>query len=227
MSTLTNVELAQFIDHTLLKADAQAPSIHRLCEEAIQFQFYSVCVNSYWVKACQSWLEHSPVKVACVVGFPLGAQLSEVKAYEAEKAVSEGATEIDMVLPIGLLMQGDDREVFHDIEKVVKALRDQALVKVILETGYLTDLQKIKGCQLAEQAGAHYVKTSTGFGPGSATEADIQLMRKTVSPHIGVKASGGVRDKATALRMIASGATRIGTSAGVAILQDLQSQSTY
>jgi deoxyribose-phosphate aldolase len=219
VNTLTNSQLATYIDHTLLKPDAVDSAIDQLCAEAKQYAFHSVCVNGYWVTRCVSSLAGSTVRVAAVVGFPLGAGASTVKAYEASHAVHDGATEIDMVLPIGLLIRGEEQLVYQDIFDVVQAVREQAIVKVILETVYLTDAQKKRACILAEQAGAQFVKTSTGFGPGGATVSDIQLMRDTVSAHIGVKASGGVRDRATALQMIEAGATRIGTSSGVAIIQ--------
>jgi deoxyribose-phosphate aldolase len=220
-------ELARYIDHTLLKADVHAQAIDQLCKEAVDYQFYSVCVHSHWVKRCTTQLNDSSVRIAVVVGFPLGAQLYVVKAFEASRAVNDGATEIDMVLPIGLLIDGDEHAVYEDIQAVVKAVENQALVKVIIETGYLSDDQKRIACRLAEQAGAHFVKTSTGFGPGGATVSDIQLMRNAVSPHIGVKASGGVRDRLTAIQMIEAGATRIGTSSGIAIIQGQLGVSAY
>ncbi|WP_018756751.1 deoxyribose-phosphate aldolase [Paenibacillus terrigena] len=216
---MTNAEqLAQYIDHTLLKSDANETEIIQLCEEAKKYQFYSVCVNGRWVAKCRELLEGSNVHIAAVVGFPLGANSSIVKAFEAAKAVEDGATEIDMVLQIGLLKAGKLDAVQEDIAHVVRMVQGKAIVKVIFETGMLTDDEKISACRCSEQAGAHFVKTSTGFGKGGATVEDIRLMRAHVSPHIGVKASGGVRDQETALRMIEAGATRIGASAGIQIV---------
>ncbi len=226
-------KLAAYIDHTYLKPDATPATIQALCEEAAQFGFYSVCVNGRWVSLCRELLDglnkskSTTVGISAVCGFPLGAQSSLVKAFEAARAVEDGATEIDMVITIGSLLIGDSKAVEADIRTVVEAVEGQAIVKVIMETGMLTDEQKRLGCRLAEQAGAHYVKTSTGFGPGGATEADILLMRQSVSATIGVKASGGVRDHATALTMIQAGATRIGTSSGAAIVQGSAGEGSY
>jgi deoxyribose-phosphate aldolase len=227
MSDFDLKELPKYIDHTLLKPDALSPAIDNQCQEAIKFGFYSVCVNSSWVAHCHNVLADTPVKIAAVVGFPLGAMLSEVKAFEAAKAVEHGASEIDMVLPIGLLLEGNHDAVRSDIKQVVDAVKGKAIVKVIMETGFLNDEQKITACKLAEEAGAHFVKTSTGFGPGGAAVADISLMRQHVSPGIGVKASGGVRDLETALRMIEAGATRLGTSSGVSIMNGVEGASSY
>ncbi|OPA78396.1 deoxyribose-phosphate aldolase [Paenibacillus selenitireducens] len=216
---MTNTaQLAQYIDHTLLKPDANEADIVKLCEEAKKYEFFSVCVNGVWVAKCKELLQGSNVKIAAVVGFPLGASSSVVKAFEAAKAVEDGASEIDMVLQIGLLKDGKLDEVQQDIAQVVRMVQGKAIVKVIFETGMLTDDEKISACRLSEQAGAHFVKTSTGFGKGGATVEDIRLMRAHVSPHIGVKASGAVRDQETALRMIEAGATRIGASAGIQIV---------
>jgi deoxyribose-phosphate aldolase len=220
-------KIAGYIDHTLLKADATRQSIEQLCGEARQYQFYSVCVNGVWVPYCKELLDGSPVKISVVCGFPLGAMESQAKAYEAFKAAENGANEIDMVLQIGLLLEGDYNAVEDDIRQVVKAVEGQAIVKVILETGFLNNDQKSAACRIAEQAGAHYVKTSTGFGPGGANAEDIRLMRASVSDHIGVKASGGVRDLRTAMAMIEAGASRIGTSSGVAIMNGVSGSSTY
>ncbi|WNR46369.1 deoxyribose-phosphate aldolase [Paenibacillus roseipurpureus] len=225
--TLNAKEMASYIDHTLLKADASTAAILTLCEEAAKHQFFSVCVNSQFVATAAKALEGTGVKVAAVVGFPLGASLSEVKAFEAAKAVDNGAAEIDTVLPIGLLLEGQLDAVRTDIKQVVDAVKGKAIVKVIMETGFLNDEQKIAACRLSEEAGAHFVKTSTGFGPGGATVEDVRLMRQNVSSTIGVKASGGVRDAATALAMIEAGATRLGTSSGVAIVNGTQGASTY
>ena len=213
--------LARYIDHTLLKPEAGRKDIERLCEEALRHRFYSVCVNSVWVPVCREALAGSEVRISTVCGFPLGAAASKAKAFEAQQAAEEGAEEIDMVLQVGRLRDGDRDAVRRDIGEVVAAVRGRAIVKVIIETALLTDEQKVLACRLAEEAGAHFVKTSTGFGPGGATENDVRLMRGSVSPHIGVKASGGIRDLDAALRMIAAGATRLGTSAGVAIMNGL------
>ncbi|PYI51809.1 deoxyribose-phosphate aldolase [Paenibacillus flagellatus] len=211
-------KLAAYIDHTLLKADATAEAVDKLCDEARRFGFYSVCVNGGWVSRCVKALEGSGVRVSAVVGFPLGASLPEVKAFEAARAAELGATDIDMVLAVGALLAGDEAYVRDDIRAVVEAVKGKAIVKVILETGFLTDDQKRTACRLAEEAGAHFVKTSTGFGPGGATVEDVRLMRAAVSPGVQVKASGGVRDRAAAIAMIEAGATRLGTSSGVAIV---------
>lgn len=227
MSTLSAKEIAKYIDHTLLKQDASTSAIHILCEEAAKHQFFSVCVNSQFVGTASKALEGTGVKVAAVVGFPLGASLSEVKAFEAAKAVENGAAEIDTVLPIGLLLEGQYDAVRSDIKQVVDAVKGKAIVKVIMETGFLNDEQKAAACKLSEEAGAHFVKTSTGFGPGGATVEDVRLMRQNVSDTIGVKASGGVRDLQTAIAMIEAGATRLGTSSGVAIVSGTQDASTY
>ncbi|MDF2716789.1 MAG: deoxyribose-phosphate aldolase [Paenibacillus sp.] len=219
--------LPSYIDHTLLKADATPEAIVKLCDEARKYGFYSVCVNSGWVPLCIRALEGSDVRVSAVVGFPLGANLSEVKAFEAAKAAECGASDIDMVLQVGSLLAGDESRVREDIQAVVDAVKGKAIVKVIIETGYLNEEQKRTACRLAEEAGAHFVKTSTGFGPGLATVEDVKLMRAAVSPNVQVKASGGVRDLAAALAMIEAGATRLGTSSGVAILSGAGGSSGY
>jgi len=210
-------DIARFIDHTLLKAGATEAEIGQLCEEARQHGFYSVCVNGGWVDFCREQLAGSSVKIAAVAGFPLGANASRVKALEAAAAVHDGAAEIDMVLPVGLVLQGRFGAVSQDVSAVVKAVEGSAIVKVILETALLDDRQIAEACRVSEAAGAHYVKTSTGFGPGGATEAHVRLMRASVYKGIGVKASGGIRDTETAIRMLEAGANRLGTSAGVAI----------
>ncbi|MBP1992865.1 deoxyribose-phosphate aldolase [Paenibacillus eucommiae] len=227
MSTFDVQRLPAYVDHTLLKPDATGSAIDKLCEEAVKYGFYSVCVNSQWVARCHKQLEGSNVKIAAVVGFPLGASLSEVKAFEALKAAEQGAEEIDMVIAVGLLLAGEHEAVKADIRQVVQAVDGKAIVKVIIETGFLDEAQKIAACRIAEEAGAHFVKTSTGFGPGGATAEDIALMRHHVSSSLGVKASGGVRDLETAIRMIEAGANRIGTSSGVAIMNGLESSSSY
>ena len=214
-------QLAGMIDHTLLKPDARRPAIEQLCREALEYGFASVCVNGAWVAYCRELLEGTDVKVAAVCGFPLGAMDAGAKAFEAARAAEQGAKEIDMVLQVGLLLDGRYREVEDDIRGAVEAVRDQAIVKVILETGLLDDGKIRDACLLAEQAGAHFVKTSTGFGPGGATEEHVRLMRSSVSSSMGVKASGGIRSLEAAIRMIEAGANRIGTSSGVAIMQEL------
>jgi deoxyribose-phosphate aldolase len=211
-------QLAKYIDHTILKADVNREAVEKLCREAKEHGFYSVCVNGRWVPLCKELLAGSDVNIAAVVGFPLGAMHSAAKAWEAGQGARDGANEIDMVLSVGSLLEGDFDAVESDIRQVVEAVKGQAIVKVIMETGFLNDEQKKTACRLSEKAGAHYVKTSTGFGPGGATVEDIRLMRENVSAGIGVKASGGVRDLETAQRMIEAGATRIGTSSGVALV---------
>jgi deoxyribose-phosphate aldolase len=210
-------DLAQHIDHTLLKADARSADIEKLCAEARQHFFWSVCVNSSRVVQAASLLEDSDVKVAAVVGFPLGAMDSDAKRYETETAIDLGAQEIDLVLNIGRLKDGDDKYMLREIRDVVEAAQG-APVKVILETCLLTLDEKIRSCSLSVEGGAKFVKTSTGFSTGGATLDDVKLMREKVGPKIGVKASGGIRDTAAALAMIAAGANRLGTSAGVAIV---------
>lgn len=219
--------LASMIDHTLLKPEGTKEQIKKLCAEAKQYHFASVCVNPYWVKFASGELHGSEVKVCTVIGFPLGAQTTEVKVFETKEAVENGATEVDMVINIGALKDCDDDYVENDIKAVVSAAKGKALTKVIIETSLLTQEEKIRACQLAVKAGADYVKTSTGFSTGGATVADIALMRETVGPHIGVKASGGVRSLADAKAMIAAGATRIGASAGVSIIHDQQAEEDY
>jgi len=211
-----NIE--KYIDHTYLKADAATKDIAKLCDEAKTHGFYSVCVNGAWVPHCVEALQGSGVKVAAVVGFPLGAGSSEAKAFEAATAAKQGAEEIDMVLVIGWLLEGRYDDVRADIKAVVDAVKGRAIVKVIFETGFLTPEQIKIACVLSEEAGAHFVKTSTGFGPGGATVEHIELMRASVSPSVGVKASGGVRDYDAAVKMILAGANRLGTSSGVSIV---------
>ncbi len=209
--------MASYIDHTLLKPEATEEQVLMLCTEARKHNFYSVCINSSYVSVAARALQGSAVKVCAVVGFPLGAVTTATKAFEAREAVANGATEIDMVIHVGALKSGNEKYVADDIAAVVKAAGGN-IVKVIIETGLLTDEEKITACRLAGQAGAHFVKTSTGFGPGGATIADIQLMRETVGAHLGVKASGGVRTPEAARQMIDAGASRIGTSSGIAIV---------
>ncbi len=211
--------LASLIDHTLLKPDATREEIEQLCREAAQFCFASVCVNPNWVALCRERLRGSGVKVCTVIGFPLGAHLPDTKAYETRRAIEQGAEEVDMVLNIGALKSRDYALVEQDIHGVVQSAGKDTVVKVILETALLTRDEKIMGCTLAKAAGADYVKTSTGFGGGGATVEDVQLMRETVGPEMGVKASGGVRTKEDAEKMVAAGATRLGASAGVKIVR--------
>jgi deoxyribose-phosphate aldolase len=213
--------VAQYIDHTLLKPEATADQIARLCAEAREHHFAAVCVNPCNIRQCTELLRGSGVHVCSVVGFPLGATLPEVKAYETERVIWDGATEVDMVINIGALKGGDYALVQRDIEAVVHvAQRNRALTKVIIEAALLTDDEKVKACTLAKAARADYVKTSTGFGPGGATLHDVELMRRTVGPEMGVKAAGGIRDYETAQQMITAGATRLGASAGVKILRE-------
>ncbi len=221
-------ELAGMIDHTLLKPEAVPAQIRKLCEEAREHHFCSVCVNSSYVPLCAELLQESGVKVCTVIGFPLGAASTQAKAAEAAWAVQNGADETDMVIAVGRAKAGDWDYVRDDIAAVVQAVRDAAeqkelpLVKVIIETCLLTDEEKEKACLAAKEAGADFVKTSTGFSTGGAAPADIALMRKTVGPDMGVKASGGIRTTEDALAMIEAGATRIGASAGIAIVNGLE-----
>ncbi len=210
--------LAPLIDHTLLKPDAIRRDADVLCQEAMRWKFASVCVNPTWVAHCARLLATSPVRVCTVIGFPFGATLPEVKAYESRCVQDLGATEIDMVINVGALKSGDQQLVERDIRGVVDAAHQGTVVKVILETTFLDDREKVVACRIAKDAGADFVKTSTGYGPSGATVADISLMRATVGPRMGVKASGGVRDTETALAMVRAGATRIGASASVKIV---------
>ena len=225
-TNLTPAQLAAYIDHTLLKPDASREQIEKLCAEAREHRFHSVCVNGCWVEAARTFLEGSEVKVAAVVGFPLGAMSSDVKRYETEVAIDDGAHEIDVVLNLARLKAGDDKYVFRELVDVVEAA-DERIVKVILETCLLTDEEKVRACRLVVDSGAHFVKTSTGFSTAGATVADVKLMRETVGPKFGVKASGGIRDTQTALATIEAGATRLGTSSGVAIVKGLAGGGSY
>ena len=220
----TRASLAKTIDHTLLKATATHEQVRTLCAEARQYGFASVCVNPRWVPLCARELAGSEVLVCTVIGFPLGANTSEIKAAEARLAVSQGAGEVDMVLDLGAAKAGDWIGVEEDILGVVRAA-GKARVKVILETCYLTDDEKIQACAAAQRAGAHFVKTSTGFGGGGATVEDIRLMRKAVGALLRVKASGGVRTCRDALSMLEAGADRIGASSGVAIVEALEEKT--
>ena len=213
--------VAGMIDHTLLKPDASRNEIEALCREAAEFTFASVCVNPTWVALCARLLQGSSVRVCSVVGFPLGATTADVKHYETRRAIFDGATEIDMVINIGALKSGDLRLVERDIEAVAAPCREAGVLsKVIIEAALLTDEEKATACTLAKAAGADYVKTSTGFASGGATAADVALMRRVVGAEMGVKAAGGVRDLEGLKAMVAAGATRIGASAGVRIVQE-------
>jgi deoxyribose-phosphate aldolase len=222
-------QIASLIDHTLLKPEATESDILKVCQQALEYRFASVCINPCWVPLVHSRLTGSSVKTCAVIGFPLGANQTAVKLEEAWQAVSNGAAELDMVLNIGALRSGDAKLVQAEIQKLAAAAHGAgALVKVILETCLLSEEQKTQACTLAQQAGADFVKTSTGFSTAGATEADVRLMREVVGPDMGVKASGGVRTLATLLQMVKAGANRIGSSSGVQILAELQpgAQST-
>lgn len=212
------MKLNKYIDHTLLKADASQEQIETLIEEAKKYDFASVCVNPTWVSFAAQALKATDVKVCTVIGFPLGANTPELKAFETSDAIQNGANEVDMVINIGALKSRNFDLVERDIRAVVEAAKG-TLVKVIIETCLLTDDEKVKACQIAQKAGADFVKTSTGFSTGGATVADVALMRKTVGPNMGVKASGGARSYEDALAFIKAGATRIGASSGVAIME--------
>jgi deoxyribose-phosphate aldolase len=218
-------EIASMIDHTVLKADATEAQVTQLCQEARTFAFGAVCVNAAYVALCRQLLEGSEVEIAAVAGFPLGATLPEVKAYEAQRAIAAGATEIDMVLAIGALKDQRYETVLRDVETVAQACHALgASLKVIIEAAMLTNEEKVAACILSQEAGADFVKTSTGFGPGGATLEDVTLMRRTVGPDLGLKAAGGIRTYADAIAMIAAGATRIGASAGVAIIESARAE---
>jgi deoxyribose-phosphate aldolase len=214
-------EVARYIDHTLLKPDATRDEILKLCEEGVRYGFASVCINPTWVREAACALRGSGVKVCTVIGFPLGAGTTDTKAYEARRAIFDGATELDMVINIGALKSGDHDLVSDDIRRVVEVAHEVGYIcKVIIETALLTDDEKVNACLLAKHSGADFVKTSTGFSKGGATVADIALMRRAVGGEMGVKASGGVRDLQQAQEMIRAGATRIGASVGVKIVQE-------
>jgi len=223
-----NQKITSMIDHTLLKADATKQEIVKLVEEAKEYKFASVCINPTWVKLAAEMLADTPeVKVCTVIGFPLGASTPETKAFETRNAIENGASEVDMVINIGALKDGQDDLVERDIRAVVEAAKGKALTKVIIETCLLSKEEKVRACEISVKAGADFVKTSTGFSTGSATVEDIQLMRQTVGPEIGVKASGGVRSLEDAVAMVEAGATRIGASSGVAISKGETSSSSY
>lgn len=212
------MELSKYIDHTLLKADATVEQIQTLCQEAIDYNFMSVCINPVHIPVAKKAIGDSDVKICTVIGFPLGANTTSVKVYEAKQAVEAGATEVDMVINIGAAKAGDWTTVENDIHAVVDAMPANVIVKVIIETSLLTDAEKTLASQAAQRAGTNFVKTSTGFSTGGATLDDVRLMRQVVGPDLGVKASGGVSNYAEAIAMIEAGATRIGASKGIAIV---------
>lgn len=214
-------DISSMIDHTFLKPDGTKEDIKKLCEEAIEYGFVSVCINPIYVKYAKKLLEGSNVKIATVIGFPLGCTTKETKAFEATEAIKNGADELDMVINIGALKDGEYETVREDIKGVVESSRGRALVKVIIETCLLTDDEKMEACQLAMEAGADFVKTSTGFSSGGATLKDVELMKSVVGDKLGVKASGGIRDFDMAMKMIKAGASRIGTSSSVKIIKDM------
>lgn len=210
---------SKLFDHTILKADATKGQVAKICEEALEHNFASVCVNQYYTAFVAEKLKGSEVAVCTVVGFPLGMMSTKAKCFETEAAILDGATEIDMVINVGALKDKEYDTVFEDIKKVKETCKDKAILKVIIEACLLSDEEKIKACELSKQAGADFVKTSTGFSTGGATVEDVKLMRQTVGPELGVKASGGIRDKKTAEAMVEAGASRLGTSATVEILK--------
>lgn len=212
------MRLEKYIDHTILKADATSDMVKKLCAEAREYGFASVCVNSYFASLVSKELEGTDVKTCVVIGFPLGANTKEVKAFETKQAIENGAQEVDMVINIGALKEKNYQAVQEDIEAVVNEAKGKALVKVIIETCLLTDEEKVKACEISKAAKANFVKTSTGFSTGGAKKEDIALMRKTVGEDMGVKASGGIRNYETAVEMIEAGANRIGASIGVSLV---------
>jgi deoxyribose-phosphate aldolase len=226
LSNMTAAEMAGYIDHTLLKPEAAPAAFDQLCAEARLYGFKAVCVNSGWVAYVAAKLKGSPIAVCSVVGFPLGAMHRQSKAFEARKAIKDGARELDMVINIGAMKAGDLEAVREDILAVRLEAEDPVLLKVIIETCLLTGDEKVKACAIAEKAGADFVKTSTGFSTSGATLEDVALMRKTVGPEMGVKASGGIKNFETAAAMIAAGATRIGAGAGVAIVNGAMASSS-
>ncbi len=214
------MDIAKYIDHTILKPEATVEDVKKLCKEAKEYNFVSVCVNGCYAKLVSTELMGTDVKTCVVVGFPLGAMTKEAKAFETNQAIENGATEIDMVINVGALKDKNYSLLKEDIEAVVNAAKGKALVKVIIETCLLTDEEKVKACEIAKEVKADFVKTSTGFSTGGATKEDIALMRKTVGPDLGVKASGGVRDFKAAMDMINAGASRIGASASISIVSE-------
>ncbi|WP_312182474.1 deoxyribose-phosphate aldolase [Arthrobacter sp.] len=226
--TPQTADLASYIDHTLLKPEASSEDILRVCDEAAQYRFKSVCVNPLWVSTVHTALKDTGVATCSVIGFPLGASTTEVKVFEAQGALQDGADEIDMVIDIAAARRGDREALVRDIAAVAEAVHESgALLKVIIETALLTDEQKVLACEASVEAGADFVKTSTGFNGGGATAEDVALMRRTVGPELGVKASGGVRSREDALAMIDAGATRIGASSGIAIVKGGNGGSGY
>lgn len=219
-------DLAKYIDHTLLAADASKERVEQLCKEALKYNFASVCVNGSYVSLCANLLKGSSIGICSVIGFPLGAMASEAKAFEAQLAIEQGATEIDMVINVGFLKDRRDSEVEKDIRLVKEACKDKIL-KVIIETALLTEEEKIRACEIAVKAKADFVKTSTGFSTSGATVEDIKLMRKVVGPNVGVKAAGGVRSYETALKLIAAGANRLGASSSIAIVEGSNANDSY
>lgn len=225
---VAQANIASYIDHTLLKPEASQADVLKVCAEAVEYKFKSVCVNPVWVKTVTKALKGSGVLTCSVIGFPLGATPSDVKAFEARGAVLDGADEIDMVINMASARANDKGALVDDIRAVSEVVHaGEAILKVIIETSMLTDEQKVIACEAAVEAGADFVKTSTGFNGGGATVEDVALMRKTVGPEVGVKASGGVRSLADAQAMIAAGATRIGASSGIAIVKGEQGSSAY
>ena len=224
---MNKAQIAKMIDHTILKAEATESEIIKLCKEAIHYNFASVCVNPSMVPVAAKELKGTHVKVCTVIGFPLGATTTEVKAFETKDVIEKGATEVDMVINVGKLKERNLEYVKNDIKAVVEAAKGKALTKVIIETCLLTEEETIIACRLSKEAGSDFVKTSTGFSTGGATVEDIKLMRETVGPEMGVKASGGVRSKKDALAMIENGATRIGASASISICEGTESNSNY
>ena len=224
---MNKAQIAKMIDHTILKAEATESEIIKLCKEAIHYNFASVCVNPSMVPVAAKELKGTHVKVCTVIGFPLGATTTEVKAFETKDVIEKGATEVDMVINVGKLKERNLEYVKNDIKAVVEAAKGKALTKVIIETCLLTEEEKIIASRLSKEAGSDFVKTSTGFSTGGATVEDIKLMRETVGPEMGVKASGGVRSKKDALAMIENGATRIGASASISICEGIESNSNY
>lgn len=220
-------QLARMIDHTILKAEATDAEVIKLCKEAMEYGFASVCVNPSMVKKAATVLEGSEVKVCTVIGFPLGATTTEVKVFETEQTIKDGANEVDMVINVGKLKENNLEYVKNDIAAVVNAAKGKAITKVIIESCLLTDEEKVTVCNIAKEVGADFVKTSTGFSTGGATKEDIKLMRETVGPNMGVKASGGIRSNEDAMTMIENGATRIGASASIAICNGTKSNSNY
>ncbi|HSR69073.1 MAG TPA: deoxyribose-phosphate aldolase [Acidobacteriota bacterium] len=221
-------DLARYIDHTLLKPTATRSQIEKLCQEARQYRFASVCINPSYVGLAADQLKGTAVAVCTVVGFPLGANAYDVKAYEARRAICDGADEIDMVINIGALKGNQDDVVLRDIAAVTEACHDSgAICKVIIEAAYLNEDEKVRACQLSKKAHADFVKTSTGFGPGGATLEDVALMRRTVGSEIGVKAAGGIGDSEATRKMLEAGATRIGASAGIKIVQGEKGSEVY